>query len=138
MCFRRVLAANPQNLNGRWRFPNYYHNVTHHFEVGGKEVELEMLLFDSVVMVGNTDTVHANGSVTEVPLSHLHEQNDSLATEQLAWLKERIESSTADYLWVGGHYPVWAIGQDPPTGVRQILHDLLNKWEAQYFNGESS
>jgi acid phosphatase/tartrate-resistant acid phosphatase type 5 len=53
----------------------------------------------------------------------------------LSGLEERMETSTADYLWVGGHYPVWAIGQDPPTGVRQILRDLLNKWEANYFNG---
>ena len=36
---------------------------------------------------------------------------------------------------MGGHYPVWAIGQDPPTGIRQDLRDALNKWEAQYFNG---
>ena len=31
-----------QNEGGRWRFPNWYHNVTHQFEVGGKEVELEV------------------------------------------------------------------------------------------------
>ena len=36
----------------RWRFPNYWHNITQHFEVGGKQVELEVLLFDSVVMMG--------------------------------------------------------------------------------------
>ena len=30
---------------------------------------------------------------------------------------------------------VWAIGQDPPTGVRRILRDMLNEHEAHYFNG---
>ena len=45
-----------------------------------------------------------------------------------------MENSTADYLWVGGHYPVWAIGGDGPTGIREKLRPLLNKWEAQYEN----
>jgi hypothetical protein len=126
---------NTQNLGGRWKFPYWYHNVTKHFEVGGKSVELEVLLFDSVVMMGSTDTINEDGTITEVPLSELREQNTPLATEQLEWLTGRMENSTADYLWVGGHYPVWAIGQDRPTGVRDILRGLLNKWEANYFNG---
>jgi hypothetical protein len=127
---------NSQNVGGRWKFPYWYHNVTKHFMVGGKSVELEVLLFDSVVMVGNFDhRINDDGTTTEVPLSELQMQNNSLAEEQLKWLTGRMENSTADYLWVGGHYPVWAIGQDKPTGVRQILRDLLNKWEANYFNG---
>ena len=46
-----------------------------------------------------------------------------------------MNSSTADYLWVGGHYPVWAIGDDSPTGIEKPLRPLLNRWEAHYFNG---
>ena len=57
------------------------------------------------------------------------------AAEQMEWLEMKMNSSTADYLWVGGHYPVWAIGNDPPTGVEEDLRPLLNKWEAHYFNG---
>ena len=127
----------PQNAGGRWQFPYWYYNVTRRFEVGGKEVELEVLLFDSVVMLGNTDVLQPDGSFKELKLSQLPPQGQDtpLAQEQLAWLKGRMENSTADYLWVGGHYPVWAIGQDPPTGVNGILRGLLNEHEAQYFNG---
>ena len=98
---------------------------------------LQVLLFDSVIMVGNTDTMNEDGTLTTAKLSSpsVRARNASLAQEQLDWLVGRMETSTADYLWVGGHYPVWAIGQDPPTGVRQILRDKLNKWEANYFNG---
>ena len=130
-------SASPGGAGGsrRWRFPNWYYNVTEHFVIGGKPVELEVLLFDSVVMVGNTDTYHADGTVTEAPLSEMVQQTDPAAAEQLKWLTQRMEASTADYLWVGGHYPVWAIGQDGPTPVREILRGLLNKWEAHYFNG---
>jgi len=128
-------STNPQNANGRWKFPNWYHNVTRNFVVGGKNVELEVLLFDSVIMTGNTGTLHANGTITEKPLNELKSENETLQQEQMDWLESRMSTSTADYLWLGGHFPVWAIGQDPPTGIRQILRDLLNKWEAQYFNG---
>lgn len=128
-------SNHPQNVGKRWRFPHYWYNVTTHFEVGGKEVELEFLLFDSVIMVGNNAVLNEDGTETPLPLNELQPANTSLAEEQLTWLTQRMASSTADYLWVGGHYPVWAIGNDPPTGVRQILRDLLNKWEANYFNG---
>ena len=128
-------STNPQNAGGRWKFPYWYHNVTQTFEVGGKTVELEVLLFDSVIMTGNTGTLHANGTITELPLNKLRPDNETLAQEQMDWLEQRMSTSTADYLWLGGHFPVWAIGRDPPTGVRQILRDLLNKWEANYFNG---
>ena len=31
---------------------------------------------------------------------------------------------------VGGHYPIWAVGNDPPTGVNPALRPLLHNWEA--------
>ena len=78
--------------------------MTQTFTVGGKVVELEVLLFDSVVMVGNTDVFNPDGTVSEVPLSALEDQDTPLARQQLQWLTERVANSTADYLWVGGHY----------------------------------
>ena len=42
----------------RWTYPDHWHNVTQHFTVGGKEVELEVLLFDSCIMVGNSDGLY--------------------------------------------------------------------------------
>lgn len=86
-------------------------------------------------MVGNVDRVDEHGNTYELPLSEMEAQTGPIATEQIKWLAERMEASTADYLWVGGHYPVWAIGQDGPTPVRALLRGLLNKWEAHYFNG---
>ena len=107
--------------------------------MGGKQVELETLLFDSCVMVGNSDVVNEDGSVTELKLSQLPGPPDpDMAAAQFEWLEERMNSSTADYLWVGGHYPMWAIGNDPPTGVEEKLRPLLNRWEAHYFNGAST
>ena len=66
------------------------------------------------------------GTETELKLSELDGPADpGLAKQQLDWLTERMAASTADYLWVGGHYPVWAIGQDPPTGVSDPTGSFL-------------
>lgn len=110
--------------------------MTQTVSVAGKQVQIEVLLFDSVLMVGNSDQINEDGSLTELRGDQLPRAPDpKLAAEQMSWLEERMSSSTADYLWVGGHYPVWAIGNDAPTGVQQKLRPLLNKWEAHYFNG---
>ena len=112
----------------------YWHNVTTRFTLpgGGTTIELEVLMYDSVVMCGNFLEDEGEGHL----LSELRgPANATLAKEQLAWLTKRMAASTADYLWVGGHYPIWAIGQDGPTGAREQLRSLLNEHEAQYFNG---
>ena len=52
------------------------------------------------------------------------------------WLEKRMAASTADYLWVGAHYPVWSIASHGPTaGLVLKLRPLLHKYEAHYFNG---
>lgn len=121
----------------RWTFPDYWHNVTQQFEVQGKRVELEILLFDSVIMVGNTDIYDdAGNQIDELSLSELKGPPDPAShAKQLAWLEDRMKKSTADYLWLGAHYPVWAIGQDGPTGIRATIRPLLERWNANYFNG---
>jgi hypothetical protein len=87
--------------------------------------------------VGNTDVYDDAGNlVGEIPLSELKGPPDApLAAKQLEWLEARMNSSTADYLWVGAHYPVWAIGNDGPTGIRATMRPLLERWGAQWFNG---
>ena len=37
------------------------------------------------------------------------------AAMQLDWLEDTLAKSTADYLIVGGHYPVWSTGHHGPT-----------------------
>jgi len=128
--------AYSDNYKTRFSFPDYWYNVTQHVQIGGRSIELEYLLFDSVLMAGNSDHLNADGTITQLKGSELPGPSDpNLAAEQTAWLVDRMEHSTADYLWVGGHYPVWAIGKDPPTGVEDKLRPMLNKWEANYFNG---
>lgn len=56
---------------------------------------------------------------------------------QLLWLKQRLANSTADYLLVAGHYPVWSVSEHGPTRcLLDNLLPLLNKYRATaYFCG---
>ena len=45
-----------------------------------------------------------------------------MADKQLAWIDYEIRSSTADYLLVGGHYPIYSAGMH---GNTQCLIDSL-------------
>jgi hypothetical protein len=45
-------------------------------------------------------------------------------------------ASTADYLWVGGHYPVWSICSHGPTaGLVRRLRPKLAQYNAHYMSG---
>ena len=45
-------------------------------------------------------------------------------------------ASTADYLWVGGHYPVWSIcSHGPSAELVKRLRPLLAKYGAHYMSG---
>ena len=53
-----------------------------------------------------------------------------------AWLEARIAASTADYLWVGAHHPVYSIGGHGPTmPLIELVKPLLEKYQANYFSG---
>jgi len=108
-------------LGGRWRYPDFWYNVTQTVSIpksGGKTATLEVLLFDSMIMFGPPVV------------------NKSSHSEQFAWLEARMAASAADYLWVGAHFPVYSIGGHG-SDLDGIMHlkPLLEKYEANYFNG---
>lgn len=131
-------ATRTDRPTDRWTYDGWYYNVTQHITVpGGKTVELETLLFDSVIGLGNSDVVQEDGTVLELNGDELPGPDDIPTAEaQWEWLEGRMNSSTADYLWVGAHYPVWSIATHGPTeGLVERLRPMLHKHQAHFFNG---
>ena len=61
----------------------------------------------------------------------------TLSESQWDWLEDTLRSSTADYLMVGGHYPVWSIAEHGPTKcLVDRLRPLLQKYNVTaYISG---
>jgi tartrate-resistant acid phosphatase type 5 len=65
------------------------------------------------------------------------EPNAKMSADQIQWLQETLSNSTADWIFVSGHYPVWSVSTHGPTPtlVKQ-LKPLLEQYKvAAYFAG---
>jgi hypothetical protein len=59
-----------------------------------------------------------------------------LASSQWTWIEDQMKASTADFLLVAGHYPVYSPGEHGPTSTLvSQLKPLLEKYNAHYFCG---
>jgi tartrate-resistant acid phosphatase type 5 len=91
----------------RWSFPSQYYSFS---ETAPDGATVDIVLFDTVQLSGISD--HENfvkGSELPGPL------DATVAGAQLDWLEKTLSASTADYLIVGGHYPVYSIAEHGPT-----------------------
>merc|ERR1719272_339855 len=112
-------------LSKRWDYPDYYYTYTDTFNDMGKNVSVQIVLFDTV-LADAVDGFH--GPKSDAPGTPIPQDAPSSA-EQFAWLEKTLKASTADYLWVGGHYPVWSGCNHGPT---EILVDKLKPMLEQY------
>lgn len=128
-----VLAGNHDHLgnltnqfsyhekDSRWNFPSYHHRVVKEFpvpemesddpEIGGGtrakgKVTVEVLLIDTIHLAGHHPHVHQTDAGYFDPLPG--PTSLETAENQLAWIKNHLSSSSADYLLVAGHYPVYS------------------------------
>lgn len=104
----------------RWNFPDFYY--TKSWKIPGSDMELQLVLLDTVLLCGNSghdDTLNQ----PEGP------ESIEVAEAQWNWLESTLRSSTAHYLIVGGHFPVWSIAEHGPT---QCLVDRLRPLLEEY------
>ena len=113
----------------RWVFPEYYYNKV--FKIPGTDGKtLELILFDTVIGVGNTD--HNRRRFLQPP----GPEHVPRAEEQWKWLTKTLAASTADYIWVGGHYPVYSACRHGPTyQLVSRLKPKLEQYGAHYMAG---
>jgi len=132
-------------LSEQWRFPSLWYKIQRVFEAGGQARSLDILVLDTVVLCGNKEE---NEDFINEQLRFLGDtyldassgqglnRRQVAAEAQWAWLEESLAASSADYLWVSGHYPIWSAGSD---GSQQCLIDrlrpMLLRHGAHYISG---
>eukprot|EP01004_Peranema_trichophorum_P005434 NODE_4294_length_1192_cov_42.990645_g3789_i0.p1 GENE.NODE_4294_length_1192_cov_42.990645_g3789_i0~~NODE_4294_length_1192_cov_42.990645_g3789_i0.p1 ORF type:complete len:327 (+),score=50.53 NODE_4294_length_1192_cov_42.990645_g3789_i0:39-1019(+) len=113
--------------SSRWNFPSLYYTFSYKDTDG---TTLDVVMIDTVVLAGNSIT-----SSGDLPGSALKKPPiASLADAQLQWINSTLASSTADYLIVAGHYPVWSICEHGPTKyLVDNVKPLLEKYHVSAY-----
>ncbi|XP_031550025.1 tartrate-resistant acid phosphatase type 5-like [Actinia tenebrosa] len=115
--------------SNRWNFPYYYY--TKDWTIPGTDKKLQLVMIDTVLLCGNTVHDFLGGNNAQGP--------DSIddAEVQWSWLEKTLKSSQAQYLLVGGHFPVWSIAEHGPTQcLVERLKPLLEKYDVTaYLSG---
>jgi len=114
-------------VSERWEFPSLYYTFT--------EGDVQFVMIDTVVLAGNSDLedgTELTGSNLPGPGEYAEE-----AISQMAWINKTLAASTAKYLIVAGHYPVYSICEHGPTSqLQEQLKPLLEKYRVNaYMNG---
>ena len=110
----------------RWTFPDYWYT----FNRTAAGVTTQVIMIDTVTLCGMAYMDEATG---EVVSGEAHPMQ-ARAGEQLAWIEATLKASTADYVWVSGHYPVYSQCQHGPTAclISQVL-PLMRQYGASGF-----
>lgn len=113
----------------RWKFPNFYHS---HSFTSDDGATIDIVLIDTVQLGGNNNVEEHDPSYFDpLPL-----QSRAVADDQWTWIEQQLQSSTADYLLVVGHYPVYSVCEhgNNPTLISH-LRPLLLQYGGQYLCG---
>lgn len=119
----------------RWNFPDLYHvqsfsspatNETAGFSV-------DVIFIDTVDLSGSNGISDESDPRYFDPLPY---RPRSAAAEQWDWIEEQLKSSTANYLLVAGHFPVYSVCEHGPTSnLVDNLEPLLVQYGAHYLAG---
>ena len=117
--------------SARWHFPSAYYTFT--------DGDVQFVMIDTIILAGNNDYfVHGDKILSSLSGAALHRLFKKAASDemreaqqaQLAWIEDTLRASTAPYIVVGGHYPVWSIcGHGPTTTLIHELKPLLEKYK---------
>jgi len=123
----------------RWKFSDYFYTET--FKISQYNTILQIVMIDTVILAGLTQDIEYcqqyNIDINKCKLKPNGPENIKTAQDEWNWINTTLATSTADYLIVAGHYPVWSIGEHGPTQILvDQLRPLLKQYNVQlYFNG---
>ncbi|KAE9553348.1 hypothetical protein FO519_003411 [Halicephalobus sp. NKZ332] len=127
------------NYSTKWTFPNYYYSLKYTF--GNPGVNVVFVLIDTIRLCGNNMDSFSQKFIEWI----FHDPNEAEtpanpveAEEQFSWIQEELKKhSSADYIFVGGHYPIYSASSH---GGSKCLLDRLdpilrNSGVTAYFSG---
>eukprot|EP00600_Ochromonadales_sp_CCMP1393_P003243 CAMPEP_0174991380 /NCGR_PEP_ID=MMETSP0004_2-20121128/21859_1 /TAXON_ID=420556 /ORGANISM="Ochromonas sp., Strain CCMP1393" /LENGTH=322 /DNA_ID=CAMNT_0016245121 /DNA_START=81 /DNA_END=1049 /DNA_ORIENTATION=- len=118
------------NDNKRWVYPDLYQTVTF---TGLDGTTVDLVLIDTVDLSGESLTLDEKDPNYFKPLPP---RERSVRSEEWDWIEEKMSASTADYLLVGGHYPVYSVCDHGNTqNLIDNLKPLLEQHGAHYLAG---
>jgi len=121
----------------RWEYPDYWYSVQETFTGDdGEEYLFELHLIDTVLLSGLAED-HPSSKPPGVEFDDLELSTPQTALDQLSWLEEQLANSQADYLWVGGHYPIYSVCSHGSTAeLIAVVLPLLNAYNVTgYMSG---
>lgn len=142
--FGQVLAGNHDHygnvsaqieystLRSNWYYPSLYYSwVESRF---GFTVEFVQL--DTVTLAGQSADP-LTGEELQGTDPRMAPDDRAAADAQYAWLNQTLAASTADFLFVSGHFPVWSVCEHGPTGsLVTTLKPILEQHKVSaYFSG---
>ncbi|KAJ9458764.1 Purple acid phosphatase 7 [Diplonema papillatum] len=116
------------SLSTRWTFPAYYYTFVESFAAAGnKTITTQIVMIDTVLMTGLSYHDEETGEFVKPN----GPEDPKLAEAQLSWLEDTLSKSTADYLWVAGHYPILSQCMHGPTPFLLVeVLPMLRKYNA--------
>jgi len=114
--------------SARWHFPSLHYDFVERAPDGST---LQVVMIDTVELVGLADDGFTVDGIhgPRVTSGYSGPADPLRAEMQWDWLNSSLARSTADYLIVAGHYPVWSICEHGPTdGLVDRLKPLLEKY----------
>ncbi|CAF1471658.1 unnamed protein product [Adineta steineri] len=129
-----VLAGNHDHLGNvsaqiqygktskRWIFPDYFYTFSL-WQSDKQKKLIDFIMIDTVILCGGTNLSDWEHAPLEGP------EKPHVAEIYWQWIEEQLQQSTAPYLIVSGHYPIYSVAEHGPT---QCLVDRLRPLLHQY------
>jgi tartrate-resistant acid phosphatase type 5 len=114
----------------RWNFPSFYYSMNTTFTgADGAALTAQFVFIDTVILCGLSVPGGKGQPVAPADAAP--------GSAQLAWLTATLAASTADWLIVTGHYPVYSVAEHGSTDclVQQVQPLLVANKVALYING---
>lgn len=101
--------------DSRWYCPAYWYDQVWHLEESATTVH--MVFIDTVILSGDDNVTYPE-----------------MRAEQYAWINSTLAASTADWLIVVGHYPVYSSGEHGNTpDLQQNLKPMLAAYDVDMY-----